>query len=73
VNVQVAHSRKFDLLTYFVRHPLSREQLLRTIREAEYAGGSNVVDSCVSALRTKLGGRPRLIQTVRSVGYSLRE
>ncbi len=71
-------AREFDLLTYFMRHArqvLSREQLLRTVWDTEYAGGSNVVDSCVSALRTKLeaGGRPRLIQTVRSVGYSLRE
>jgi two-component system response regulator MprA len=71
-------AREFDLLAYFIRHPrqvLTREQLLHSIWETDYMGGSNVIDSCVSALRTKLeaGGRSRLLQTVRSVGYSLRE
>jgi two-component system response regulator MprA len=71
-------AREFDVLAYFLRHPrqvLSRDQLFRGVWGGDYLGGSNVIDSCVSCIRQKLevGGRPRLLQTVRSVGYSLRE
>jgi two-component system response regulator MprA len=71
-------AREFDLLAYFLRHTrqvLSRDQLLRGVWGTDYLGGSNIIDSCVSCLRTKLesGGRPRLLQTVRSVGYALRK
>jgi two-component system response regulator MprA len=70
-------AREFDVLAYFLRHPrqvLSREQLFRGVWGSDFLGGSNVVDSCVSCIRQKLeaGGRPRLLQTVRGVGYSLR-
>jgi two-component system response regulator MprA len=70
-------AREFDLLAYFLRHPrqvLSRDQLLRSVWGTDFFGGSNIIDSCVSSLRMKLeaGGRPRLLQTVRSVGYSMR-
>jgi two-component system response regulator MprA len=70
-------AREFDLLAYFLRHPrqaLSRDQLFRGVWGSDFLGGSNVVDSCVSCIRQKLeaGGHPRLLQTVRSVGYSLR-
>ncbi len=39
------------------------------------AGDSNYIDVHIGHLREKLeiGGRPRLIQTVRSFGYALRE
>jgi two-component system response regulator MprA len=72
----VLTAREFDLLAYFLRHPrqaLTREQLIRGVWGTDYIG-SNIVDSCVSCVRTKLeaGGAPRLLQTVRSVGYSLR-
>jgi two-component system response regulator MprA len=70
-------AREFDLLTYFMRHPrqvLSRDQLFRGVWGADFFGSSNIIDSCVSCLRQKLeaGSRSRLLQTVRSVGYSLR-
>jgi two-component system, OmpR family, response regulator MprA len=70
-------AREFDVLAYFLRHPrqvLSRDQLFRGVWGSDFLGGSNVVDSCVSCIRQKLeaGGRARLLQTVRSVGYSLR-
>jgi two-component system response regulator MprA len=70
-------AREFDVLAYFLRHPrqvLSREQLFRGVWGSDFLGGSNVVDSCVSCIRQKLeaGGRPRLLQTVRGVGYALR-
>jgi two-component system response regulator MprA len=70
-------AREFDLLTYFMRRPrqvLNRDQLFRGVWGNDFLGGSNIIDSCVSCVRQKLeeGGRPRLLQTVRSVGYSLR-
>ena len=69
--------REFDLLAFLLRHPrqvLSRDQLFRGVWGSDFLGGSNVVDSCVSCIRQKLeaGGRPRLLQTVRGVGYALR-
>ena len=71
-------AREFDLLAYFLRHPrqvLTREQLFRGVWGSDYLGSSNIIDANISYLRDKLevDGRPRLIQTVRGVGYSLRE
>ena len=71
-------AREFDLLTFFMRHPrqvLSREQVFRGVWGSEHLGGSNIIDANVSYLREKLeaGGHPRLIQTIRGVGYALRE
>jgi two-component system response regulator MprA len=68
---------EFDLLHQFLRHPrqvLTRAQLM----DAVWGGGSpltsNVVDVYVGYLRTKLeaAGEPRLLHTVRGVGYALR-
>jgi two-component system, OmpR family, response regulator MprA len=71
-------AREFDLLAYFMRHPrqvLTREQIFRGVWGADYLGASNIIDANVSYLREKLEGeaRPRLIQTIRGVGYALRE
>jgi len=71
-------TREFDLLATFLRHPrqvLTREQIFRTVWGSDYLGGSNIIDANVSYLRDKLeeGGAPRVIQTVRGVGYALRE
>jgi two-component system response regulator MprA len=71
-------AREFDLLAYLLRHPrqvLTRGQIFRAVWGTDYLGGSNIIDANVSYLRDKLeaGGRARLIQTVRGVGYALRE
>ncbi len=71
-------AREFDLLAFFVRNPrqvLTREQIFRGVWGTDYLGSSNIIDANVSYLRDKLeaGSRPRLIQTVRGVGYALRE
>jgi two-component system, OmpR family, response regulator MprA len=71
-------ARGFSLLEYFMRHPrqvLTREQIFRAVWGSDFLGASNVIDVNVSYLRERLeaGGKPRLIQTVRSVGYALRE
>jgi two-component system response regulator MprA len=70
-------AREFDLLAYFLRHPrqvLNRDQVFRAVWSSDFLGTSNIIDANVYCLRTKLeaGGRPRLIQTVRGVGYALR-
>lgn len=71
-------ARGFTLLEYFIRHPrqvLTRDQIFRAVWGSDFMGASNVIDVNVSYLRDRLeaDGRPRLIQTVRSVGYALRE
>jgi hypothetical protein len=52
--------------------PVSRADLLAIVWGTEYAGGSNVVDVVVRALRRKLGASAGRIETVRGVGYRLR-
>ena len=71
-------AKEFDLLELFLRHPnqvLTREVLYDRIWGYDFGGESNVLEVYVRALRQKLeaGGAPRLIQTVRGVGYILRE
>jgi two-component system response regulator MprA len=71
-------AREFDLLSFLMRRPrqvLTRDQIFRAVWGSDYLGGSNIIDANVSYLRDKLeaGGKPRLLQTVRGVGYSLRE
>jgi two-component system response regulator MprA len=69
--------REFDLLECLLRHPgqvLDRATLLADVWGYDFLGGSNVVDVYVRYLRAKLerAGCPRLIHTVRGIGYSLR-
>ena len=66
---------EYDLLSLFARHPdqiLSKQQLLVQLWGFD-AYASNVIEVHMSALRRKLETHgPRLIHTVRSVGYVLR-
>ncbi len=69
---------EFDLLAYLLRHPrqvLSRESILQEVWGYDFGGNDNVLEVYIGYLRTKTeaGGEPRLIQTVRGVGYVLRE
>src|ERR1700736_2915427 len=71
-------AKEFDLLQHFMRNPgqvLRREQLLDAVWGFDFGASSNVVDVYVGYLRQKLeqGSRPRLLQTVRGVGYILKE
>jgi two-component system response regulator MprA len=72
-------AKEFRLLEHFMCSPeqvLTREEILAAIWGEEWlATDSNVVDVHIANLRQKLeaGGRPRLIQTVRSVGYMMKE
>ncbi|MDT8897866.1 response regulator transcription factor [Thermanaerothrix sp. 4228-RoL] len=71
-------AREFDLLELFMRHPrqvLTREMIFDRIWGYDFSGESNVLDVYIRYLRQKLEaeGEPRLIHTLRSVGYVLRE
>ena len=69
--------REFDLLEVFARHPgqvLSRDQLLRLVWGYASDVETNVVDVFVGYVRRKLeaAGEPRMLHTVRGVGWALR-
>ncbi len=68
---------EFDLLELFLQHPrqvLTREQILDLVWGYSFDSGTNSLAVYIGYLRRKLeeAGAPRLIQTVRGVGYSLR-
>ncbi|MDB5075329.1 MAG: DNA-binding response regulator [Chloroflexi bacterium] len=70
--------KEFDLLSYLLAHPrqvLPRERILEAVWGYDFGGEDNVLDVYIGYLRakTEFGGEPRLIQTVRGVGYVLRE
>ena len=72
--------REFDLLEYLLRHQghlVSREMLAREVwKEPRRATPiDNVIDVQMTRLRRKVDvdGGPRLIHTVRGVGFVLRE
>jgi len=70
--------REFDLLEALARNAglvLSRERLLETVWGYDFAVDTNVVDVFVSQLRRKLeaGGAPRLVHTVRGIGFTLED
>ncbi|HEY7030287.1 MAG TPA: response regulator transcription factor [Thermomicrobiales bacterium] len=70
-------TREFDLLTLLMRHPnqvLGRSQIMDRVWGPDFFGDSNVLEVFVANLRRELEakGEPRLIQTVRGVGYVLR-
>lgn len=70
--------REFDLLLYLLKHPkqvLTRDQILEAVWGFDYYGDTNVVDVYIRYVRQKLekANDERIIQTVRGVGYVLRE
>jgi DNA-binding response OmpR family regulator len=67
-------AREFALVEILLRHPgqvLAREQILSHVWGFDFDPGSNIVDVYVRRLRRKLGNE--LIETVRGMGYRLRE
>jgi DNA-binding response OmpR family regulator len=71
-------AKEFELLELFMRHPrqvLTRVLLYERIWGYDFGGESNVIEVYIRALRQKLeaAGAPRLIHTLRGVGYVLRE
>jgi two-component system OmpR family response regulator len=68
---------EFALLRYFMRNPrrvLSKSQIVDHVWHYDFGGDTSIVETYVSYLRKKLDSLgPPLIQTVRLVGYRLRE
>ncbi|HWB22714.1 MAG TPA: response regulator transcription factor [Gaiellaceae bacterium] len=69
---------EFALLELFLRNPrqvLTRSVIFDRVWGYDFGYGSNSLDVYISYLRkkTEIGGAPRLIHTVRGVGYALRE
>ncbi|RLD03602.1 MAG: DNA-binding response regulator [Chloroflexi bacterium] len=71
-------AKEYELLDLFMRHPrqvLTREVIFDRVWGYDFGGQSNVLEVYIRYLRQKLedGGEVRLIQTVRGVGYVMRE
>lgn len=71
-------AKEFDLLEYLLAHPrqvLSRNQILEKVWGYDFMGDSNIIEVYIRYLRLKLeaNNEKRLVQTVRGVGYVLRE
>ena len=69
---------EFALLELFMRHPrqvLRRDIIYEKVWGYDFGGESNVIEVYMRYLRSKLeaAGKPRLIHTVRGVGYVLKE
>ncbi|MFE9334165.1 response regulator transcription factor [Streptomyces sp. NPDC006925] len=69
---------EYTLLEMFLAHPrqvLTREQILKAVWGFDFEPSSNSLDVYVMYLRrkTEAGGEPRLVHTVRGVGYVLRD
>ena len=69
---------EFSLLKLFMLNPrqvLTRSLIFERVWGYDFGYGSNSLDVYIGYLRrkTEAGGKPRLIQTVRGVGYALRE
>jgi DNA-binding response OmpR family regulator len=71
-------AKEYEVLELFMRHPrqvLTRDVMYDRIWGYDFGGESNIIDVYVRYLRAKLEtqGEPRLIHTLRGVGYVLRE
>ena len=70
--------KEFDLLAYLLRHArqvLPRARILEAVWGEDFFGDDNVLDVYIGYLRqkTEAGSEPRVIQTVRGVGYVIRD
>jgi DNA-binding response OmpR family regulator len=71
-------AKEYELLRYLMEHPrqvLTRQQILEHVWGHNFAGDSNIIEVYIRYLRLKIEapGEKRLIQTVRGVGYVLRD
>lgn len=69
---------EYDLMEYLISHPrqvLTRDQILEKVWGYDFGGDSNIIEVYVRYLRLKLESNKekRIIQTVRGVGYVLKE
>lgn len=71
-------AKEFEFLKYFMQHPLqvlTRDRIIETIWGYDFVGDYNIIEVYIRYLRIKLEAKQekRLIHTVRSVGYVLRD
>jgi DNA-binding response OmpR family regulator len=71
-------AKEYDLLELFMRHPnqvLTRDQIYDRIWGYDFGGESNIIEVYIRYLRSKLeaADEPRLLHTIRGVGYALRQ
>lgn len=70
-------AKEFDLLEYLLAHPrqvITRDRILEQVWGYDFMGDSNIIEVYIRYLRLKLeeNNEKRLVQTVRGVGYVLR-
>ena len=71
-------AKEYELLELFLRNPrqvLTRDVIFDRVWDYDFGGASNIIEVYVRYLRQKseADAEPRLIHTVRGVGYVLRE
>jgi two-component system response regulator MprA len=71
-------AKEYELLELFLRHPrqvLTRDLIFDRVWGYDFGGESNIIEVYIRYLRQKLeeNNEPRLIHTVRGMGYVLRE
>jgi two-component system response regulator MprA len=71
-------AKEYELLELFMRHPrqvLTRDVIFDRVWGYDFGGESNIIEVYIRYLRQKTeeAGEPRLLHTVRGVGYVLRE
>jgi two-component system response regulator MprA len=71
-------AKEYELLDLFMRHPrqvLTRDMIFDRVWGYDFGGESNIIEVYVRYLRQKLEAKeePRLLHTVRGMGYVLRE
>lgn len=70
-------TKEFELLNLFMENPrrvLSRDTIMERVWGYDFSGESNVLEVYVAMIRQKMeeGGEPRMIQTLRGMGYVLK-
>lgn len=68
--------KEFSILEHLMRHPnqvMSRTQILDHVWDYDFDSFSNIVDVHVKNLRKKLDARGSLIETIRGVGYRIKD
>ena len=71
-------AKEYDLLELFMRHPrqvLTRDVIYDQLWGYDFGGESNIIEVYVRYMRSKMeaSGESHLIQTIRGVGYALRD
>ncbi len=74
VSLSATEFRLLELLLTNTGRVVSRAQILDQVWQYDFGGESAIIESFISSLRKKVdGSEPRLIHTVRGVGYAIRE